>query len=110
MTTTLRLRHYAAVAAMTATLAACAQRPDAIAATPLGGAFAGTDCASAASLYNAERQHLASLSSAQNAAANGDALGVFLLGIPTSSLTGGDKAGAIAASKGCLTVTLTSSR
>lgn len=41
------------------------------------------------------RDHLIRAKSAAD-----DALGVFLLGIPMSSLTGGDKAGDIATSKG----------
>lgn len=48
----------------------------------------------------AERQNLAGLSSQQNNAATGDALGVFLVGIPVSSVIGGDQEGNIAVSKG----------
>jgi hypothetical protein len=48
----------------------------------------------------AEQQTLASLSAAQQSAVTGDAVGVFLIGVPMSSLSGGDKEGAIAASKG----------
>ncbi len=36
----------------------------------------------------------------QNHAANADAFGVFLVGVPAGSLTGGDKEGDIAVSKG----------
>lgn len=43
---------------------------------------------------------LAALEKQQSSAATGDALGVFLIGVPTTSLTGGDKAGEIAVEKG----------
>ena len=47
-----------------------------------------------------EQSILASLSKQQNQAATGDALGVFLLGVPASSTFGGDKEGQVAVSKG----------
>lgn len=83
-----------------AALAACAQSPDAIAPVSMAGAFDGMSCQSARSALIAERQTLASLDSAQRSAVAGDAVGVLLIGVPMSSLTGGDKAGLIAASKG----------
>lgn len=43
---------------------------------------------------------LASLEQKQNGAATGDAIGVFLLMVPVSKLTGGDVAGELGASKG----------
>jgi hypothetical protein len=81
-------------------LAACAQAPDAIAPVSMAGAFDGMSCPAARSALIAERQTLASLSAAQSSAVAGDAVGVLLIGVPVSSLTGGDKAGLIAASKG----------
>ena len=47
-----------------------------------------------------ERNTLSTLSVQQNNAVAGDAVGVFLIGVPVSSLSGGDKAGEIAATKG----------
>ncbi len=47
-----------------------------------------------------EKENLAALSKQQNSAANGDAFGVFLIGVPTSSVFGGDKEGLVATSKG----------
>ena len=88
----------AAVAALA--LSACAPRPDAIQPVSMGNAYANHDCRAAVSELNAERQSLVTLSPAQSNAATGDAIGVFLIGVPTSSLTGGNKAGDIAASKG----------
>lgn len=83
-------------------LAACAPGPDAIAPVAMGNAFANTTCADAAAMASAERVTLEALSSAQRGAAAGDAIGVLLIGVPISSIGGGDKSGAIAASKGKL--------
>ena len=83
-----------------ATLPACAARPDAIAPISMAGAFDALPCAQARQQLADERATLASLSAAQEQAATGDAIGVFLLGVPVSSLTGEDRAGLIAASKG----------
>lgn len=84
------------------TLAACAQSPSAIAPAPMGNAFAATTCDSARAMAANERAVLASLSSAQKGAVVGDAIGVFLIGVPVSSLTGNDREGDIASSKGKL--------
>lgn len=80
--------------------AACAKSPDAIAPVSMGNAFAGISCNQASADLAAERQNLAALEDAQRGAVAGDAIGVFLIGVPMSSLSGGDKAGDIAASKG----------
>ena len=47
-----------------------------------------------------ETQQLAALEGKQKGAVAGDAIGVFLIGVPVSSLTGGDVSGHIATSKG----------
>lgn len=83
-----------------AALAACAQSPSAIAPVSMGNAFASVSCTDARAGMTAERANLASLSTAQKSAVTGDAIGVFLIGVPLSSLSGGDKAGEIATSKG----------
>lgn len=83
-----------------AALTACAPSPDSIAPVGMAGAYSGLSCASAASALSVERANLQALSSAQREAAVGDAIGVFIIGIPIGSLTGGNKAGDIAASKG----------
>jgi hypothetical protein len=79
----------------------CARRPDAIApaAIPLE-AYTTQSCDELASLLIAERQTLSVLEAQQNSAATGDAFGVFLVGVPISSLAGGDQEGNIAVSKG----------
>jgi hypothetical protein len=88
----------AAFALISAT--ACAQRPDAIAPVSMGNAFANVDCQSASDDLRNERQTLEALSAQQNSAATSDAVGVFLLGLPLSSISGGDKSGMVATSKG----------
>jgi hypothetical protein len=82
------------------TLAACAPRPDAIAPVALGDAYAGTTCAAARQTLTQKQAELATASTAQSNAATGDALGVLLIGVPVSSLSGGDRAGQIATLKG----------
>lgn len=81
-------------------LAACAQSPASIQPVSMGNAFAAVSCQQARADLTAERQALAALESRQKGAVAGDAIGVFLIGVPVSSLTGGDVAGHIAASKG----------
>jgi len=48
----------------------------------------------------ADRQRLAIVSNQQSKAATGDALGVFLIGVPVSSLAGNDNETEIAILKG----------
>ncbi|QEU08209.1 hypothetical protein [Paracoccus yeei] len=81
-------------------LAACAQSPASIQPVSYGNAFAALSCQQAAADLTAERQTLAALEAKQRSAQVGDAIGVFLIAVPVSSLTGNDRAGAIAASKG----------
>ena len=81
-------------------LSACAKSPDSIAPVSMGNAYAGVSCQQAADQLRAERATLAALEGKQRGAVAGDAIGVFLVGIPVSSLTGGNVEGQIAASKG----------
>lgn len=81
-------------------LTACAQSPNSIAPVSMGNAFATVSCAQALHDLNAERQALVAFESKQRGAVAGDAIGVFLIGVPVSSLTGGNVAGQIGASKG----------
>lgn len=89
----------AAISAVAA-LSACAQSPGAIAPSSMGNAYSGVSCKSARAMLSQEQQTFAALSSKQNSAVAGDAIGVFLIGVPVSSLAGGDVAGDIATSKG----------
>lgn len=85
------------------TLAACARSPDAIAPVPMpAGMFATTSCAAARAEQAATTARLTALSAQQQSAVTGDALGVFLIGVPVSSLTGADQEGLIATEKGKL--------
>ena len=86
--------------ALCLSVTACAKRPDAIAPVGLGDAYAGTSCSQARADLVSEKANLDALSAAQNQAATGDAIGVFLILVPVSTLTGADKEGEIAASKG----------
>lgn len=81
-------------------VSACAQSPSAIQPVSMTGAYDETSCSKARVLMVEEQERLAALSSQQSGAVAGDAIGVFLIGVPVSSLTGNDKAGDIATSKG----------
>lgn len=87
-------------AAVIPLIAACAQSPSSIAPVSMGNAFSTLNCQQAVNDLSAERQTLAALEGKQKGAVAGDAVGVLLLGIPVSSLTGGDVSGHIATSKG----------
>lgn len=80
--------------------AACTPRADSIPPVSMTGAFDGMSCRQATTELNAERSKLASLVQQQNSAATADAVGVFLVLVPVSKLTGGDRAGELGASKG----------
>jgi hypothetical protein len=83
---------------------ACAKRPDAIVPVDIPmAAYSNLDCAGLSEELLKERAALASLSKQQNDAATGDALGVFLVGVPMSSTFDKDKEGHIAVSKGKVT-------
>jgi hypothetical protein len=81
-------------------VSACAQSPSAIPPVSMAGAYDDISCDRARQMLAAERTTLASLSAAQQGAVTGDAVGVLLIGVPMSSLSGGDKAGEIGLSKG----------
>lgn len=82
------------------TIAACAKSPDSIAPVSMGNSFSELSCQSASTYLSAERRTLAELEDKQRGAATGDAIGVFMIGLPVSSMTGGDVEGDIATSKG----------
>ncbi|QXT39425.1 hypothetical protein [Gymnodinialimonas ceratoperidinii] len=82
---------------------ACAQRPENIAAADIGpNPYTGYNCSQLAAEELSITQELANLSADQNRAANGDAFGVFLLGLPVSSMTGADQETNIAIARGRL--------
>ena len=82
---------------------ACAKQPDQIAAVDVGGdAYARHSCSQLMHEKTTISQDLENLSAKQKSAANGDAWGVFLLGLPLSSMSGGDQETMIAVAKGRL--------
>lgn len=84
-----------------ATLTACAQQPDRIAAIEVAGdPYRGYSCSQLSAEKLKISQELEAASADQKKAANGDAWGVFLLGLPVSSMSGNDKEAAIAVAKG----------
>lgn len=84
-------------------LAACAKSPDKIAAVEVDrNSFAAYNCNQLRQSYVENVQNLQVLSAAQKSAQDADALGVFLIGLPVSSMGGGDKETDIAVTKGRL--------
>ncbi len=93
---------YLAVA-MAVTLSACAKAPDQIAAVQIeDSTYASASCKSLVKNEIRQTQLLHALSADQKKAKNGDAWGVFLLGLPISSMSGADKETEIAVTKGRL--------
>lgn len=79
---------------------ACTPRADAVAPVSMTGAYDKMSCSKAKNELSTERVKLAALEKKQNGAATGDAIGVFLVLVPVSKLTGGDVAGDLGTSKG----------
>lgn len=83
------------------TVTSCAKRPDAIVPVDIPMAvYNNQSCGELGRELIKEQQNLAAVSKAQNEAATGDAVGVFLIGVPMSSAVGGDKEGQVAVAKG----------
>lgn len=86
---------------MLASSAGCAKRPSAIVPVDIPmAAYTNLSCEQLAQETVKEQTALAAASKSQTEAANGDAFGVFLIGVPISSVAGGDKEGDIAVMKG----------
>ncbi len=82
-------------------MSACAKQPDQIAAVDVGAdSYSRSSCAQLVSEKTKIAQELENLSARQKSAASGDAWGVFLLGLPLSSMSGGDQEALIAVAKG----------
>ena len=82
-------------------LSACAKAPENIAAVEIGGdAYSRYSCGQLKAENLRMAQELENLSAAQKNAASGDAIGVLLLGLPVSSMSGNDKETNIAIAKG----------
>lgn len=97
----MKLKGASIVMAVSMALFACAKGPDAIkpASIPLA-AYSGQSCNSLRQELAAEKSKLDTLEDAQRSAQTGDAIGVFLIGVPLASATGGDKEGDLSVSKG----------
>jgi hypothetical protein len=94
-------RNLALTAVAALLLTSCAKRPDAISPVSIPvQAYAHRNCAALQREHASELANLASLSDQQDRAATGDAVGVFLFGLPVSSAVGGDQEGNVAVSKG----------
>ncbi len=63
-------------------------------------AYSNLDCQALGREYLKEQASLSTVSKLQHDAATGDAVGVFLVGVPMSSTFGGDKEGQVAVAKG----------
>lgn len=95
------VKNYAIMLACALALTACAKRPDAIVPVDIPmAAYTNLGCPALAQELAREKAVLASVSKQQHDAATGDAMGVFLIGVPMSSTFGGDKEGQVAVAKG----------
>ena len=91
----------AIVALLGASLAAaCAPRADSVVPVSMTGAFDKLSCSQVGPMLQAERANVTALSEKQNSAATGDAIGVFLIGVPMSSVVGAGVEANLASSKG----------
>lgn len=91
----------AAIALAAIATSSCAKRPDAIVPVDIPmAAYTGQSCPALQTEMAKEKAVLSAVSKQQHEAANGDAFGVFLIGVPMSSTFGGDKEGQVAVAKG----------
>ena len=89
--------------AAAALLTACAKRPESIAAAKTEtAAYEHATCETLRVMRAEIEADLNALAAAQRGAANADAVGVFLLALPISSMAGNDKEAQVAIAKGQL--------
>ena len=82
-------------------VSACAKAPEDIAAVSMDdGQYSRYSCTQLKQSELTLNQELENLSAKQNSAKTGDAWGVFLLGLPVSSMSGNDQETGIAVTKG----------
>jgi len=82
-------------------ISACASRPDSIAPAPVSATeYQGLSCSELTTLLGEKRNALREAERQQNRAATGDAIGVFLVLLPVSSVFGSDNEGVVAQYKG----------
>ncbi|WP_436112688.1 hypothetical protein [Neorhizobium tomejilense] len=95
------MRAYFLLPAVALAFSSCAKRPDAIVPADIPmAAYTNFSCAQLGQEMIKEQTALLAISKAQNDAATGDAVGVFLIGVPMSSTFGGDKEGQVSVAKG----------
>jgi len=79
----------------------CASRASSIAPVAVPAAnYKGLSCDETRTLLTQKQASLASLTSSQNSAATGDAVGVLFLLLPVGTIFGADKEGELAQAKG----------
>ena len=82
-------------------ISACAPGPNAVApASVAPQLYSGMSCSDISYELQAKNAEVAALTSKQKAAATGDAVGVFFIMLPVSSLTGNDVQGELSQAKG----------
>lgn len=80
---------------------ACAKSPSAVEPVAMPAtAYDSMSCPESRAAFARVNGDVSELSDQQRAAVASDAIGVFLIGVPTASLTGGDRAGDLATAKG----------
>lgn len=90
-----------AVLSLTVFLGACAANPDAIAPADISSdLYMRQSCQQLADENASLTSELVTLVAQQEKAVDGDAMGVFLLGLPMSSMSGNDKETEIALARG----------
>jgi len=84
-------------------LGACAKKPDAVEPAKIDHTpYLQLSCSNLAQKQNEGQLAVESLSAKQKAAADNDALGVFLLGLPLASMSGNDPEAQLSIAKGQL--------
>jgi type IV pilus biogenesis protein CpaD/CtpE len=97
----INMRHIIVGALVALTLSGCAKQAVQIPAIPVAGApYASFSCNQMSSERVRLGNELSNLSAAQSSAVTGDTIGVLLIGIPVSSMSGNDLEGQIGANKG----------
>lgn len=87
------IRHFVSLTMVAFAMTACANRPESIRASHVSHEkYLHHDCSVLAIKMTDARVELAKVSEQQNDKANGDAVGVFLLLVPFSKLTGDHEA------------------
>jgi type IV pilus biogenesis protein CpaD/CtpE len=95
------MRHIIVGALVALTLSGCAKQAVQIPAIPVAGApYASFSCNQMSTERVRLGNELSNLSAAQSSAVTGDTIGVLLIGIPVSSMSGNDLEGQIGANKG----------